>query len=139
MNKNSSQWGKDVKKAVIDQDMTIKQLAEDIGYSVAVVSQVINGRYSNASYKQIAEKINAVLGTTGVPERVDTPSDEWCQAVKIELVKRNMSVTQLARDVGVSRDRLSLVVNGKMFNEKIVGSVDNFLEIKVPAVASGDS
>jgi hypothetical protein len=139
MNKNSSQWGKDVRKAVIDQDMTIKQLAEDIGYSVAVVSQVINGRYSNTSYKQIAEKINKALGTTGVPERVDTPSDEWCQAVKIELVKRNMSVTQLARDVGVSRDRLSLVVNGKMFNKKIVDSVDNFLEIKVPAVASGDS
>jgi DNA-binding Xre family transcriptional regulator len=139
MNKNSSQWGKNVKKAAIDQDMTIKQLAENIGYSVAVVSQVINGRYSNASYKQIAEKINATLGTTGIPERVDTPSDEWCQTVKIELIKRNMSVTQLARDVGVSRDRLSLVVNGKMYNANIVESVDNFLEINVPALASGDS
>jgi lambda repressor-like predicted transcriptional regulator len=139
MSKNSSQWSKDVKKAAIDQDMTLRQVAENIGYSVAVVSQVINGRYSNASYKQIAEKINAMLGTTGVPERVETPSDEWCQAVKIELVKKNMSVTQLARDVGVSRDRLSLVVNGKMFNEDIIASVDSFLGINVPALASGDS
>jgi lambda repressor-like predicted transcriptional regulator len=139
MNKNSSQWGKDVKKAVIDQDTTIKQLADDIGYSVAVVSQVINGRYSNASYLAIARKINDVLGTTGVPERIDTPSDEWCQAVKIALIKKNMSVKQLAESVGVSRDRLSLVVNGKMFNEKIINAVDSLLGIEVPAVASGDS
>lgn len=46
----SSQWSKDVKKAVIDQDMTIKQLAETIGYSVATVSQVINGRFQEIGY-----------------------------------------------------------------------------------------
>lgn len=33
MKKETSQWGKDVRKAVIDKDMTIKQLAESIGYS----------------------------------------------------------------------------------------------------------
>lgn len=58
----SSQWSKDVKKAVIDQDMTIKQLAETIGYSVATVSQVINGRYSKTTCKVIVEKINETLG-----------------------------------------------------------------------------
>ena len=57
MRKETSQWSKDVRKAVIDKDMTLKQLAESIGYSYAVVSSVINGRYSNASYQAIAEKI----------------------------------------------------------------------------------
>lgn len=136
MKKEASQWSKDVRKAVIDKDMTLKQLAESIGYSVATVSSVINGRYSNASYQTIAEKINEALGTEGLPERIDTPSDEWCQCVKIELVKRKMSVNQLAEKLNVSRDRLSLVINGKMMNEKIVTAVDGLLNITLPAVPS---
>ena len=104
----ASQWGKAVKKAVIDHDMTLKQLAEKIGYSNATVSQVVNGRYSNSSYKVIAEKINEVLGTEGLPERTETPSDEWCQTVKVELVKQSMTVNELAKQLDVSRDRLSL-------------------------------
>lgn len=139
MKKETSQWSKDVRKAVIDNDMTLKQLAERIGYSVATVSSVINGRYSNASYQAIAEKINGVLGTKGLPERIDTPSDEWCQYVKIELVKQKMSVNQLAEKLDVSRDRLSLVINGKMMNNEIVNAVNSLLNITLPAVPSGDN
>jgi len=139
MRKETSQWSKDVRKAAIDKDMPLKQLAENIGYSYAVVSSVINGRYSNASYKTIAEKINKELGTTGLPERVDTPSDEWCQAVKIELVKRKMSVNQLAEKASVSRDRLSMVINGRMMNEQIVEKVNSLLNISLSAVSVCDS
>ncbi|MCI8528011.1 MAG: helix-turn-helix domain-containing protein [Lachnospiraceae bacterium] len=139
MGKETSQWGKDVRKAAIDKDMTLKQLAERIGYSYATVSSVINGRYSNASVQTIADKINGVLGTKGMPERIDTPSDEWCQCVKIELVKKKLSVNQLAEKLNVSRDRLSLVINGRMMNEKIVDAVSNLLNIKISAVPSGDS
>ena len=132
MRRGTSQWSKDVRKAAIDQDMTLKQLAERIGYSFTTVSAVINGRYSNASYQVIAEKINTVLGTKGLPERIDTPTDEWCQSVKIELLKKKMSVNQLAEKLNVSRDRMSLVINGKMMNEEIVSSVNRFLNIQIP-------
>ena len=136
MRRGTSQWSKDVRKAAIDQDMTLKQLAERIGYSFTTVSAVINGRYSNASYQVIAEKINTVLGTKGLPERIDTPTDEWCQSVKIELLKKKMSVNQLAEKLNVSRDRMSLVINGKMMNEKIVSAINNLLDITLPAVPS---
>lgn len=139
MGKETSQWGKDVRKAVIDRDMTLKQLSEKIGCCYTVVSSVINGRYPNASYQKIAEKINEVLGTSGMPERTFTPSDEWCQCVKIELMKRRMSVKQLGEKLNVSRGRLSLVINGRMMNEEIVDAVSSLLSIKVPAVPSGDS
>ena len=52
MKQETSQWGKAVKKAVIDHDMTLKQLAEKIGYSNATVSQVVNGRYSNCKRRK---------------------------------------------------------------------------------------
>ena len=139
MGKETSQWAKDVRKSAIDKDMTLKQLAEIIGYSCTTVSSVINGRYANASVRTIAEKINGVLGTKGMPERIDTPSDEWCQCVKIELVKRKMSVNQLAEKLNVSNGRLSLVINGRMMNEEIVDAVSNLLNIKMPVVPSDDN
>lgn len=134
MKQITPEWGKAVKKAAIDQNMTLKQVAEAIGYSNAVVSQVINGRYSKSSYKYIAMKINELLGIEGLPERTDTPSDEWCQAVKIELVKRDMTVSELANRLKVSRDRLSLVVNGKMMNHEIVKGVNSLLGVSINAV-----
>lgn len=133
---NLSQWSKDVKKALIDRDMTIRELGEKIGYSNAVVSSVIGGRYSNTSYKKIVEKINKTLETKGMPERISTPSDNWCCAVKVELVKKNMTISELAEHAGVSRDRMSLVINGKMMNEQIVSEVDKLLGITVPAISS---
>lgn len=134
MKQITPEWGKAVKKAAIDQNLTLKQVAEEIGYSNAVVSQVVNGRYSKSSYKHIATKINELLGIEGLPERTDTPSDEWCQAVKIELVKRDMTVSELANRLKVSRDRLSLVVNGKMMNHEIVKGVNSLLGVSINAV-----
>ena len=133
---NLSQWSKDVKKALIDRDMTMRELGEKIGYSNAVVSSVIGGRYSNTSYKKIVEKINKTLETKGMPERISTPSDNWCCAVKVELVKKNMTISELAEHAGVARDRMSLVINGKMMNEQIVSEVDKLLGITVPAISS---
>lgn len=133
---NLSQWSKDVKKALIDKDMTMNDLAAKVGKSQAVISSVIGGRYSNSTYKDIVEQINKILGTEGMPERVATPSDEWCCAVKVELVKRNMTVNDLAEQSGVSRDRMSLVINGKMNNEKIVAKVVELLGISVPVMSS---
>ncbi len=131
-----SQWSNDVRKALIDKNMIFGQLARCIGYSAATVSQIINGRYSNASYQEIAKKINEVLGTKGVPERINTPSDEWCQSVKIELIKRKMSVNQLAERLNVTSNRLSLVINGRVMNEKIVNTINELLNIKEPVISS---
>ncbi len=133
-----SQWSKDVKKALIDKDMTLRKLAEDIGYGITTVSMVIRGRYSNMTAKVIVEKINEVLGTTGMPERTDTPSDEWCQQVRIELIKRKMSINQLAEELDVSRDKLSMILNGRMMNEELVNLINELLDIKMPAIPSGD-
>ena len=131
---NLSQWSKDVKKALIDRDMTMRELGEKIGYSNAVVSSVIGGRYSNTSYKEIVEKINKTLETKGMPERTSTPSDNWCCAVKVELVKKNMTISELAEQAGVSRDRMSLVINGKMMNKAIVSKVNKLRDINIPVL-----
>lgn len=45
-----------------------------------------------------------------------------------------MTVNELAKQLDVSRDRLSLVINGKMMNEAIVGGVNRLLRINTAAV-----
>lgn len=132
--RNMSQWSKDVKKALIDRGMTLDELGETIGYRSATISAVLGGRYANATCDKISSKINDALGTVGRPERTTTPSDEWRCAVKCELIKRNMTMTELADKLDISRDRMSLVINGKMMNDNIVSMVSETLGISTPAI-----
>lgn len=80
-----------------------------------------------------------MLGTKGLPERIHAPSDEWCQSVKIGLIKKNMSVSQLADAAGVTRDKMSLVINGKMLDQQVVNTVNRLLDIALPETSSGMS
>lgn len=115
-----------------DKGITVRQLAEETGYAISTVSQTINGRYSRRNYQAIVSRINRVLGTEGLPERIHTPSDEWCQSVKIGLIRKNMSVSQLAEASGVTRDKMSHVINGRMMDCQVVDTVSRLLGIALP-------
>lgn len=129
-----SRWGKDVRIALINRNMSIKELSEALGLSYAVVSGVINGTYSNSTYKDIAEKINEALGTEGWPERVSTPSNAWCKAVKKALIDKDISLIDIASQLGVSRDTVSLIVNGKRRDDEIIDAINRKLGITIPAI-----
>ncbi len=133
------QWYGDVKNAMRDKGMSVRQLAEETGYAISTVSQTINGRYSRRNYQAIAGRINSVLGTKGLPERFCAPSDEWCQSVKIGLIRKNMSVSQLAEASGVTRDKMSHVINGRMMDQQVVNTVSRLLDIALPESSSGMS
>ena len=44
MRRPLSDWCKEAKKAMIDQDVKMNELVDDVGYSRAYVSGVVNGR-----------------------------------------------------------------------------------------------
>ena len=50
-----------------------------------------------------------------------------------------MTISELAEQAGVSRDRMSLVINGKMMNDQIVSKVVKLLGITVPAISSSNA
>ena len=131
---NLSQWSKNVKKALIDRGWTMRVLAEKIGYSTATVSAVVTGRYPNATGDAIVEKINTILGTKGGPERIVT--DEWRDSVRVEMVKRHISVYDLAKEAGVTRDKMSQIINGRQWDEEIIAKIVEILEIEAPVVPS---
>ena len=55
-----SAWSKKVKKALIDKNMTINELAETIGYSSTYTRNIENGKIVSATVAE--KKINDVLG-----------------------------------------------------------------------------
>lgn len=132
---NLSQWAKDVKKALIDRGMTQRELASELGYGVTTIACVISGRYASSSYATIAQKINDYLGTEGMPERVSVPSEDWRCAVKCALIKKNMTLGELASEVGVTRDKMSMVANGRMMDQGVVDRTNEILGIDVPAIS----
>ena len=55
-----SAWSKKVKKALIDKNMTINELAGTIGYSSTYTRNIVNGKIVSATVAE--KKINDVLG-----------------------------------------------------------------------------
>lgn len=58
MAKKLSAWSKEIKKAMIDKDLDVKDIAEKVGCSRQFVSAVINGREKSA---HIEIKISKLL------------------------------------------------------------------------------
>ena len=54
----------------------------------------------------------------------------WCKQAKIELIKRDMSVGELAENVGMTREYISAVVNGRVYSESAVKIISDVLNIK---------
>lgn len=53
------EWRKEARKALVDQDMTMNEFAERVGYSREYVSTVLCGRHFST---QAVQKISQVLG-----------------------------------------------------------------------------
>ncbi len=129
---NLSEWGKEVKKALIDADMSIRDLADRVGLCDSVVSGLINGRYSNATVDDYVSRINEVLATEGKPVRTKTPHDEWSTDVKVALVKKHITVSRMANDIGETRDAVSLAINGKSRKESVIEKICKYLGVNSP-------
>ncbi len=60
MLKNNNEWGKKVRIALINEGMTLKDLAELIGYSPSYVRAVVGGKLNGI--EKVKQKINDILG-----------------------------------------------------------------------------
>lgn len=134
MSSNMTQWGRDVKKAKIDKEYTNLRLAKEVGVCTTTVSSLINGRYAKKDRIEIAEKINAILGTTGIPEKPQTPSDLWCKTVRKAMIDCDMRAADLAAAIGYSKDKVSMALNGYYLDESVVDAINLQLGITVPVI-----
>lgn len=53
----------------------------------------------------------------------------WCKQAKCELIRRDMSMTELAEKIGRTREYTSAIVNGRIYSEPAVKAISDVLNI----------
>lgn len=53
----------------------------------------------------------------------------WCKQAKIRLIELDMTVAELARKVGLTREYTSAIVNGRMYSEPAIKAISDVLNI----------
>lgn len=54
---------------------------------------------------------------------------EWCKQAKMEMIRRDISVQDLAKEIGVSRQYVSALVNGRAFGGPAMKKIADYLNI----------
>ena len=57
------------------------------------------------------------------------PLPQWCKNVKIELVRRDMSISDLAKLVDLTKQYTSGIVSGRTYSEAAVKKISDALNI----------
>lgn len=57
------------------------------------------------------------------------PLPQWCKNVKIELVRRDMSISDLAKLVDLTKQYTSGIVSGRNYSEAAVKKISDALNI----------
>ena len=132
-----SEWCKEIRVALAKKETNLQNVAKKIGYSYTTVTALISGRVVKNNYLEIANKINEVLEVNVLPEKPQLPSDEWCGTVRAKLYVKKMNINELSRSIGVTRDKVSLVLNGHALDWAVIEKINEKLKIEVPAVPVG--
>jgi cyanate lyase len=54
---------------------------------------------------------------------------KWCKEAKTAMIWKNLSYDDLAQHVGFTRQYVSSVLNGRVYSEKAVKKISDFLNI----------
>lgn len=53
----------------------------------------------------------------------------WCKRVKIRLIEKDITISQLATAIGVTRQYASAIINGRVIAEPVIKKISDYLEI----------
>ena len=100
MQGNITDWGKEVKKGLIERGWSINDLAERIGKSRTRVSGVVNGRiYSDSIASAISDLLNIEKASASMKEA----TRDWCMDARKAMIDLDMNTGELADKTGYRR------------------------------------
>lgn len=104
MQGNITDWGKEVKKGLIERGWSINDLAERIGKSRTRVSGVVNGRiYSDSIASAISDLLNIEKASASMKEA----TRDWCMDARKAMIDLDMNTGELADKTGYSTQYLN--------------------------------
>ncbi len=124
-----SVWTKEVEKALIDREMSHKDLGEVVGLHPAYLAGIISGRLISGAARK---RINGALGLEGFPAfvpPVNEKTSEWEKAVRKAVIDRNMTYEELASSIELSRTYMAGVISCRVDSPKARKRINEFLGI----------
>lgn len=110
MQGNITDWGKEVKKGLIEHGWSINDLAERIGKSRTRVSGVVNGRIYSDS---IASAISDLLNIEKASASMKDATRDWCMDARKAMIDLDMNTGELAEKTGYSTQYLNAIICGR--------------------------
>lgn len=107
MQGNITDWGKEVKKGLIEHGWSINDLAERIGKSRTRVSGVVNGRIYSDS---IASAISDLLNIEKASASMKDATRDWCMDARKAMIDLDMNTGELAEKTGYSTQYLNAII-----------------------------
>lgn len=117
MQGNITDWGKEVKKGLIERGWSINDLAERIGKSRTRVSGVVNGRiYSDSIASAISDLLNIEKASASMKEA----TRDWCMDARKAMIDLDMNTGRNAdTETGcIARERVCAELQSKHSRRK---------------------
>lgn len=118
MQGNITDWGKEVKKGLIERGWSINDLAERIGKSRTRVSGVVNGRIYSDS---IASAISDLLNIEKASASMKDATRDWCMDARKAMIDLDMNTGELAEKTGYSTQYLNAIICGRCYSPPVLG------------------
>lgn len=116
MQGNITDWGKEVKKGLIERGWSINDLAERIGKSRTRVSGVVNGRiYSDSIASAISDLLNIEKASASMKEA----TRDWCMDARKAMIDLDMNTAELAEKTGYSTQYLNAIICGRCYSPPV--------------------
>lgn len=127
MQGNITDWGKEVKKGLIERGWSINDLAERIGKSRTRVSGVVNGRiYSDSIASAISDLLNIEKASASMKEA----TRDWCMDARKAMIDLDMNTGELADKTGYSTQYLNAIICGRCYSPPVMKVISGSLGIQ---------
>lgn len=127
MQGNITDWGKEVKKGLIERGWSINDLAERIGKSRTRVSGVVNGRiYSDSIASAISDLLNIEKASASMKEA----TRDWCMDARKAMIDLDMNTGELAEKTGYSTQYLNAIICGRCYSPPVMKVISGALGIQ---------
>lgn len=57
------------------------------------------------------------------------PLSPWCKSAKKAMIDKDLSIQDLAKSIGFTREYVSAIVNGRQYSTEAVNKISQYLEI----------
>lgn len=110
--RHTTEFGKEVLKALIEKNITMKDISDALGVSQTEISYIVNGkRKSKEMCDRVREYIDSLDDNCGI--------DEFEKNIRLKLIDADMKVSDVAKELNVSRAATYAALTGQSGYDKI--------------------